>query len=67
MITRQQPSSFLERHFFLFLCDLYLFSLSFLFTEVSEEECLFVDALAQSAAVEGTSEAVSVRNCQLLD
>jgi hypothetical protein len=34
MITRQQPSSFLERHFFS-LCDLCLFPLSFLFAEVS--------------------------------
>lgn len=42
----------------IFVC----FSLSFLFTEVSEEECLFVDALVQSAAVEDASEAIFVRN-----
>ena len=59
MITGHQQSSFLKRHFFS-LCDLCLFSLSLLFTEVSEEECLFVDALVQSAAVEDTSEAMFV-------
>ena len=50
----------MERHFSS-LCDLCLFSLSFLFTEVSEEECLFVDSLAQSAAIEDTSEAMFVK------
>ena len=63
MIARQQQNSFFGASFSLSLslCDLCLFPLSFLFTEASEEECLFVDALTQSVAVDDTSEAIFMR------
>jgi hypothetical protein len=61
MITRQQPSFFLERHFFS-VSDLCLFSFSCLFTEVSQEERLFVEVLMYSVAVEDTSAAIFVRH-----
>jgi len=48
MITREKPSSLLKRHFFSLSVIFVCFRSHFLFTEVSEDESLFVDALVQS-------------------